>query len=63
LARSEWEMLINEWILNEKERAIMKRKLLDGLTFDELSKEFNYSIQNVQRIYYARLEKLCSKIK
>ena len=62
LSRSEWEMLINEWVLNEKERAILKRKLLDGLTFEEVSSEFNYSRQNIERIVYSRVEKIQSKI-
>ena len=28
LPRSEWERLIDEWIFNEKHRAILKRRLL-----------------------------------
>ena len=32
LKRSEVELLINEWIFNERNRSITKRKLLDGVT-------------------------------
>ena len=63
LSRSEWEHLIDEWILNEKDRAILKRRLLDGLTFEQLANEFNYSSQNIQRIIYKGTAKLFKKIK
>lgn len=63
LSRSEWENLIDEWILNEKDRAILKRRLLDGLTFEQLANEFNYSSQNIQRIIYKGTAKLFKKIK
>lgn len=62
LSRSDWERLIDEWILNEKERAILKRRLLDGLTFKQLEDEFNYSTQNIQRIVYKGKKRLFSKI-
>lgn len=63
LSRSEWEHLIDEWILSEKDRAIIKRRLLDGLTFEQLANEFNYSTQNIQRIIYKGTAKLFKKIK
>jgi hypothetical protein len=31
LSRTEWENLIDEWIFNERDRAILKRRLLDKL--------------------------------
>lgn len=31
LSRSELSLLIDEWIFNERDRAILKRRLLDGL--------------------------------
>ena len=37
ISRTEWENLIDEWVFNEKERAILKRRLLDGLTFEQLA--------------------------
>lgn len=30
LGRSEWLSLVDEWILNERDRYIIKRHLLDG---------------------------------
>lgn len=63
LSRTEWENLIDEWILNERDRAILKRRLLDGLTFEQLANEFNYSTQNIQRIIYKGTARLFKKIK
>lgn len=31
LPRSEWEYLIDEWIFSERDRQILKRRLLDGI--------------------------------
>ena len=63
LSRTEWEKLIDEWIFNERDRAILKRRLLDGLTFEQLASEFNYSTQNIQRIIYKGTARLFKKIK
>ena len=63
LSRSDWENLIDEWIFNEREREILKRRLLDGLTFEQLAEEFNYSDKNIQRIIYKCTAKLFKKIK
>lgn len=63
LSRSEWENLIDEWIFSEKDREIIKRRLLDGLTFEQLANEFNYSTQNIQRIIYKGTARLFKKIK
>ncbi len=43
LPRSEWEKLIDEWIFSEKQRAMMKRKLLDGITYEQLAEEYEMS--------------------
>lgn len=63
LSRSDWENLIDEWIFNERDRQILKRRLLDGLTFEQLASEFNYSTQNIQRIIYKGTARLFKKIK
>ena len=63
IPRSEWERLIDEWIFNERDRAILKRRLLDGKTFEQLAEEFDLSTQNVQRIVYKSQNKLFFKIK
>lgn len=36
----------------ERNRKIMKRRLIDGLTYEELASEFDLSVQAIQKIVY-----------
>lgn len=51
-SRSDIEHAIDEWILNEKYRAIMKRRLIDGITYEWLADEFQMSTSQIKRIVY-----------
>ena len=54
LSRKEWIELIDSWIFNDTDRAIMKRRLLDGRTYEQLAEEFNYSDRHIKtRVYKA----------
>lgn len=50
--RSEIEHLIDEWIFNERDRMIIKRRFLDGITYERLAEEFDLSTQRVKKIVY-----------
>ncbi len=50
--------VIDEWIHSERDRAIMKRRLIDGICFEPLAEEFDLSVKNVQRIVYKCQNKL-----
>ena len=63
LSRSEVEALIDEWILHERNRAILKRRLLDGICYEPLAEEFDLSVRQVKNIVYKAEERLFSKIK
>lgn len=58
LPRSEIEHLIDEWILNEKYRPILKRRLLDHITYESLSEEFEMSVRQIKNIVYKSEDKL-----
>lgn len=58
LSRSEWEFLIDEWIFNERDRKILKRRLLDGICFEPLAEEFDLSVRHVKNIVYKAQKKL-----
>lgn len=49
---------INEWIHNERDREILKRRLLDGICFEPLAEEFDMSVRQIKRIVYKSQEKL-----
>lgn len=48
----EVEYLIDSWIFNERNRAIAKRKMVDGVTFERLAEEYDLSVQRVKTIVY-----------
>lgn len=50
LCRADIEGLIDKWILNERDRKIMKRRLIDGICLEPLAEEFNVSVSQVKRI-------------
>lgn len=52
LSNSQIGNLIDEWIHSERDRNILRRRLIDGLTFDELSEEFHLSHRQAQNIVY-----------
>ena len=58
LSRSDWENLIDEYIFNERDRAILKRRLLDGVCYEPLAEEFDLSVQQTKTIVYKATEKL-----
>ena len=62
VSRSEWEHLIDEWIFNERDRKILKRRLLDGICFEPLAEEFDLSVTQVKHIVYKAQDRLFSKI-
>lgn len=48
--------IIDEWIFNERNRKLMKRKLIDDLTYERLAEEFDLSTQQVKTIVYKCFE-------
>lgn len=62
LDRYQWEALIDRWIFNQRDREILKRRLLDGICFEPLAEEFNLSTRQVQKIVYKSQEKLIKRL-
>ena len=53
--RTEIENAINEYIVGknaERDRQIMRRRLIDGICYEPLAEEFNLSVSQVKRIIY-----------
>ena len=55
---SQIRSLIDEHIHNERDRAILKRRLCDGLTYERLAEEFDLSTQRIKAIIYKAQQKL-----
>lgn len=58
LSRIEIEELIDLWIFSERDRAVLKRRILDGIVFEKLGEEFSLSTQSVKKIVYKSLDKI-----
>ena len=58
LPRSEIEYIIDQWIFNERDRGILKRRLLDRICFEPLAEEFGLSTQQVKNIVYRGMDRL-----
>lgn len=52
LSNSEIRRLIDEWIRSERDRDILKRRLLDGITYERIAEEFNLSVRQTKNIIY-----------
>lgn len=63
LSRTELCRLIDEWIFSERDRDIMKRRLLDGICYEPLAEEFDLSVVQVKTIVYKNKEKILKHIK
>lgn len=52
MLRSQVSDIIDEWIFNERDRNILKRRLLDGICYEPLAEEFEISVRQVKNIVY-----------
>lgn len=52
ISRSQASALIDEWIFNERDRAILKRRLLDGIKYEDLADEFDMSVRQIKNIVH-----------
>jgi len=50
--------LIDEHIHSERDRAILKRRLIDGICYEPLAEEFDISVRHCKRIIYKAMEAL-----
>lgn len=54
--------IIDEWIHSERDRAILKRKLCDGIIFEKLAEEFDLSVRQVKKIVYKGIDIISTHI-
>lgn len=59
LSRTEIEFAIDEWIIGknaERDRKVLRRRLIDGVTFERLAEEQELSVSQVKRIIWKNAE-------
>lgn len=59
---SQIEDIIDEWIKSEQDRKILKRKLIDGITYEQLAEEFDMSTRGIKYKVYRCKENLLKHI-
>ena len=47
--------VIDEWVKGERDRKIMKRRLIDCILYEPLAEEFELSVRNIKNIIYKNL--------
>ena len=52
VSNSELSVLIDEWIKSERDRSLLKRRLIDGICYEPLAEEFDLSVRQVKNIIY-----------
>lgn len=50
MRRTEIEQIIDEYVLNERDRKLLKRRLIDGIKFEPLAEEFELSTVRAKEI-------------
>ena len=58
MSNSEIEKAIDEWIHSERDRKILKRRLIDGICYEPLAWEFDISVRQMKNIVSKAEEKL-----
>lgn len=54
--------LIDEWVHSERDRKILKRRLIDGICFEPLAEEFDMSVRQIKNIVYKNSMKVFSHV-
>lgn len=49
---------INEHIHSERDRAILRRRFIDGIRFEPLAEEFDMSVAQIKRVVYKGEKKI-----
>lgn len=55
--------IIDEYVHDEKYRAILKRRYIDGICYEPLAEEFDLSVRQIKNIVYKYENIILGKIK
>ena len=54
--------LIDAYIFNERNRQIVKRRLIDGVLYEDLAEEYSLSVNHIKTVCYKAIEKISAHI-
>ena len=52
ISNNELSEYIDNWVRGERDRQIMKRRLIDCICFEPLAEEFNLTVDRIKQIVY-----------
>ena len=62
LSRTEWEYLIEEYVLSIRDRKIMKSRIIDGMTYEDIAELYEMSVTQICAICKANKERMLKHI-
>lgn len=62
LSNTELSALVDDWVKSQRDRQVMKRKLIDGITYERIAEEQELSVKQVYRIVSKWSRLLAEKI-
>ena len=58
ISTDDLRLLIDRWIFSERDRAILKRRMIDGICYEPLAEEFDMSVRQIKSIVYKSSERI-----
>jgi hypothetical protein len=62
LSNSQISFLIEQWVRAERDRAILKDRLINGMTFERIAERHEMSVRQTKTIVYRAMERLISHL-
>lgn len=62
ISNDELSKLIDNWIKSERDRRILKRRLIDGITYEAIGEEVGLTVDRIKQIVYKQQSKLFAHI-
>lgn len=58
LSNTEISNVIDDWVHSERNRKILKRRFIDGITYEKIAEEFYISVTQAKSIVYKEEKEL-----
>lgn len=61
ISRTDIQNAVDEWVIGkngQRDRKILLRRLIDGITYERIAEEFELSVPQVKRIIQKRTDKI-----
>lgn len=63
IKNSDIENAISEYVSSERDRSLLRRRLIDGIRFEQLAEEYDLSVTQTKNIVYKYEQFLYEKVR